>query len=172
MGILSPDFVFNNVSDISVDFLTSNNIKGIILDLDGTVCSAGSKIAPEYSQKWLERINESSIKLIMLSNNKKLSRVSDFCKMHGIPVYKHLAFKPLKRGFKWAAEILKLNPENIAVVGDQIFTDVFGGNRSGMKTIFVYSIDINKWYIKLRHMFEKIFLNGSKTPNENKNGGE
>lgn len=172
MSVFTPDFVFNSVSDISIEFLASNNIKGLILDLDGTVCSAGREVAPDYSENWIKQINKSNIKLIMLSNNKRLSRVSDFCKRHGIQIFRHLAFKPLKHGFEWAAKKLELSKQNIAVVGDQIFTDVFGGNRAGMKTIFVHSIDIDKWYIKLRHKLEKKFLHKDKMPEKAKAGRE
>ena len=56
--------------------------------------------------------------------------------------------KPLKRGFKYVQKETNINPENIAVVGDQIFTDVLGGNRSKMFTILVEPIDSKKdyWY--------------------------
>ena len=83
------------------------------------------------------------IKLYILSNTNNKEKVETVAKMLQIP-YKHLAMKPLKRGFKYIQKETKIKPENIAVVGDQIFTDVLGGNRSNMFTILVDPIDEKK----------------------------
>ena len=63
--------------------------------------------------------------------------------------------KPLKRGFKYVQKETNIKPENIAVVGDQIFTDVLGGNRSKMFTILVEPIDKKDfWYTKWKRPIE------------------
>ena len=58
----------------------------------------------------------------------------------GLP-YFYFGTKPLKRGFKKAINLLEEKEENIAAVGDQIFTDVIGANRCKMFSILVKPID-------------------------------
>ena len=71
----------------------------------------------------------------------------------------YFAKKPLKLGFKKVQDILKEKPENIAVVGDQIFTDVLGGNRCKMFTILIVPRDTRDiWLTKLKRPFEKVII--------------
>ena len=80
--------------------------------------------------------------------------------------------KPLKRGFRYVQKETNIKPENIAVVGDQIFTDVIGGNRSKMFTILVDPIDEEKeyWYTAWKRPIENKIKNRYKTKQEkNKN---
>ena len=78
--------------------------------------------------------------------------------------------KPLKRGFKKIEKETQIQAENIAVVGDQIFTDVLGGNRSGMFTILVEPIDNKKdyWYTAWKRPIENKIKN--KIKKETKEG--
>jgi HAD superfamily phosphatase (TIGR01668 family) len=67
--------------------------------------------------------------------------------------------KPAKRAFLKAGMVMGLESRQIAVVGDQIFTDVYGGNRAGMFTILVKPIDCNEGiFVKLKRIFEKRIL--------------
>ena len=80
--------------------------------------------------------------------------------------------KPLKRGFKYIQKQEKQEPQNIAVVGDQIFTDILGGNRSKMFTILVDPIDEKKdyWYTAWKRPIENKIKKQYKTKErENKN---
>jgi len=72
----------------------------------------------------------------------------------------YFAHKPNKKGFKKAKELLNLQEENIAVVGDQIFTDVLGGNKSKMFTILVKPLDERDILItRVKRPFEKAVIN-------------
>lgn len=111
------------------------------------------------------------IKLYILSNTNNKEKVEKVAQTLEIP-YKHFAMKPLKRGFKYIQKETKINPENIAVVGDQIFTDVLGGNRSNMFTILVDPIDSQKdyWYTAWKRPIENKIKNNYKAKEEkNKN---
>ena len=69
--------------------------------------------------------------------------------------YHRFAMKPLKRGFKKVQRELNEKPENIAIVGDQIFTDIIGGNRCKMYTILVDPIKENEfWYTAWKRPIE------------------
>ena len=84
--------------------------------------------------------------MYILSNTNQAKKVKAIAEKLEVP-YKIFAKKPLKMEFLKIQRILKMKPENIAVVGDQIFTDVLGGNRCKMFTILVDPIDKKDyWY--------------------------
>ena len=92
---------------------------------------------------WAKEMKGQGIKLYILSNTNNQEKVKTVAKKLNIK-YKHFAMKPLKKGFKYVQKETNMKPENIAVVGDQIFTDVLGGNRCNMFTILVDPIDDKK----------------------------
>lgn len=113
-----------------------------------------------------ERTRNKIIYFIKYNDKKKVETIAQKL---DIP-YKHFALKPLKKGFKFIQKELKINPENIGVVGDQIFTDVLGGNRNNMFTILVEPINNQKdyWYTAWKRPIENKIKNKIKA-NEEKN---
>ena len=134
-NILYPNAYFKNVLEITIDFLNENKIKGLILDVDNTLIDYNRNMLNGL-EKWAEHMKQNNIKLYILSNSNKKDKVSYIANKLNIE-YSYFAKKPFKAGFNRVKEILKLSSENIAVVGDQIFTDVLGGNRCKMFTILV-----------------------------------
>ena len=131
--ILYPKKYINNVLEISADFLKEENINGLILDVDNTLLFHDRKMLTGLTQ-WVENMKKNNIKLCILSNTNKKDKVDKLSKNLKIP-YIFFAKKPLKGGFKKEDKILNMKNENIAVVGDQIFTDVIGANRMNMYPI-------------------------------------
>lgn len=132
---LYPKLYCKKVTDIQIDFLKQNNIKGIILDVDNTLIDYDKNLIDGINE-WYENVKNNDIKCIILSNSNKVEKVKKVAETIGIP-YLYFATKPLKRGFNKAKKQLELEAENIAVVGDQIFTDVLGANWSKMLPILV-----------------------------------
>jgi len=132
---LYPNYYCKRVTDISVDFLKSHNIKGLILDVDNTLIDYDKNLL-DGVKDWYKEINENNIKCIIVSNSHRLEKVKTVAKSIGIP-YIFFAAKPFKRGFVRAQKELNIDSENIAVIGDQIFTDVIGANRANMFSILV-----------------------------------
>ena len=128
--ILYPKKYINNVLEISVDFLKEKNINGLILDVDNTLLFHDRTMITGLTQ-WVDNMKKNNIKLCILSNTNKKDKVDKLSKNLKIP-YIFFAKKPRKSGFKKAAKILNMKNENIAVVGDQIFTDIIGANRMKM----------------------------------------
>ncbi|MBR3163016.1 MAG: YqeG family HAD IIIA-type phosphatase [Clostridia bacterium] len=137
--ILYPRADFKKVSDISIEFLKENNIQALILDVDNTLIDYYKNLSEE-TINWAKKIKEENVKLYILSNSNKKNKVENVAKTLEIP-YKFFAKKPLKTGFIKIQEELKLEPERIATVGDQLFTDIIGGNRCKMFTILVEPIN-------------------------------
>ena len=157
-SVFCPAMIFQSARDITPDLLRRQGVRGLLLDLDGTLCPSHREDYPAWTAGWLAAMRDAGFSLFLLSNNKHPERVAWFCRQMGIPLYLHLARKPAKKGYLQAAEMLGIPPSAIAVVGDQIFTDVLGANLAGMISIFVYSMDLGIWYYRLRHFFEKPFL--------------
>ena len=120
--ILYPDIYLTNVKEITVELLHKNNIKGLLLDVDNTLIDFELKIL-EGSKDWINNLKENNFKLCILSNTNKIEKVKMVAKELDIP-YINFAKKPFKKGFKRGTELLNLQPNQIAVVGDQIMTDV------------------------------------------------
>ena len=135
---LEPRAYFTNVREIKLEFLRENNIKALILDVDNTLIDFDKNLSEE-TIKWAKELIENGIKLYVLSNSNKKQKVKMVADKLGTQ-YDYFAKKPLKMGFKKVQKILQEKPENIATVGDQIFTDVIGGNRCKMFTILVEPI--------------------------------
>ena len=136
--ILYPKAYFESVKEITIDFLNKNNIKALVLDVDNTILDFDKKI-PEGIKEWCEDLKKQGIKFCILSNSNQKEKVQMVAKIIDVP-YFYFGTKPLKRGFKKTVKLLKENPENIAAVGDQIFTDVIGSNRCKMFSILVKPI--------------------------------
>lgn len=151
--IVYPNAHFEKVEQITVEFLQRNKIKALILDVDNTLIDYNRKMA-ESILDWAKEMKKQGIKLYILSNTNHKEKVEEVAKKLEIP-YQNLAKKPFKKGFLKVQKELAENSENIAVVGDQIFTDVIGGNRCQMFTILVEPIDEKDfWYTAWKRPLE------------------
>ena len=137
--ILYPKIYLENVTKINFEMLKENNIKGILLDVDNTLIDYEKNLL-EGVEKWIKQLKEKKIQFCILSNTNHKEKVENVANKLEIP-YIFFAKKPLKSGFKKAKKKINLREQEIAVVGDQIFTDVLGANRCNMFSILVKPID-------------------------------
>ncbi len=151
--MLYPDRYLENVEKITIEFLQKNKIKALILDMDNTLINYQKNMSKEVEQ-WAKQLVGQGVKLYIVSNTNKKEKAENVAKKLGIP-YTIFAKKPLKTGLKKAQKALGEKSENIAVVGDQIFTDIIGGNRCKMFTILVDPIDKKDfWYTAWKRPIE------------------
>jgi len=152
-----PSLILDSVTDITADILKENNIKGLILDIDNTLVPNHVTEADETLLEWIEKMKYAGIKISIVSNASK-KRVHTFNNKLNLYAV-HRAFKPSVRAFNKASRLMGLDNKNVAVVGDQIFTDIVGGNSAGMFTILVKPIDKREeWFVRLKRKFEKRIL--------------
>ncbi len=137
--LLYPKVYLNNVREITMDLLEKNHIKGLILDVDNTLIDYYQNL-PEETFSWCQDLKEKGIKMCILSNSNKKEKVKMVADKLNLP-YRNFACKPFKSGFQKAMQVLELKNTEIAVVGDQIFTDVLGANRMNMFSILVRPIE-------------------------------
>lgn len=156
--ILYPDGHFEKVEEITIKYLQDNKIKALILDVDNTLIDYQKHLEKSVIQ-WAKNLKEQGIKLYILSNTNQKEKVEKVAKALEIP-YRNLAKKPFKTGFLKVQKELKEKAENIAVVGDQIFTDIIGGNRCRMFTILVEPINPKDfWYTAWKRPIENRIKN-------------
>ena len=135
--LLVPDAVVGHVTAIRPAMLRARGLRGLIVDLDNTLTHWNARgCAPEISG-WLDDLRQSGIAVCIVSNNGA-ERVRGFCAgLSDPPPWIAQARKPRRSAYRRALALLELSASAAAVVGDQVFTDVFGGNRAGLLTILV-----------------------------------
>ena len=149
-----PKAYFDKIEKITIEFIQKNHLKALILDMDNTLINH-KKEMPENIEKWAKDLKGQGTKLYILSNTNKKTKVKTIAEKLDIP-YRSFAKKPLKSGFLKVQKELGYKPEQIGVVGDQIFTDVIGGNRCNMFTILIDAIDDKDfWYTLWKRPLEK-----------------
>lgn len=133
-----PNQHVKSIFDISPKSLVEHGVKGVITDLDNTLVEWDRPNATPKLVEWFQELKNQGITITIVSNNIE-QRVKDFADPLGIPfIYK--ARKPLGRAFRRALKDMKLSKDEVVVIGDQLLTDVFGGNKSGLHTILVVPV--------------------------------
>ena len=138
-----------------MELLRTNNIKGLILDVDNTLVAQYIKVPDDKLIQWINLLRDNKIKLCIVSNGSP-KRVLKFNEKLGLDVISK-ARKPSSKGFLKAIGIMGLQQHEVAVVGDQLFTDVWGGNRLSMFTILVRPIDKKEeFFVRIKRYLEKL----------------
>ncbi len=119
-----PNARLNSVLEITDSFLKENKIKAIITDVDNTLVDYEGNVL-EGITDWISALQKSGIKICILTNTKRSYKAKQMSKMLNDIPYISFAKKPFKGGFKKAKKVLNVeNNKEIAVVGDQIMTDI------------------------------------------------
>lgn len=157
---LVPDETVRRVEELDPARLAAEGIAGLILDLDDTLVCAADPLATDGVCQWVESAR-AHLKVVILSNNHRHHRVAPVARQLSVPFILR-AFKPLRSGFRRALELLDLSAEQVAVVGDQVFTDVLGGRRLGARTILVTPLSPHerRWARRLMRRLERTVLSG------------
>lgn len=154
LPVLKPQYRFNCILDITAEDIKKSGARFVLLDTDNTLALHGSQKPHPGIPEWIGEMRKNGIEPIILSNNSR-ERIEPFAKKLGIPfVYK--SAKPLSKGFRLACKKLGAKPEETAVIGDQIFTDVLGGNLFGSKVFLTEPLGPETHpFIKFKRIIEK-----------------
>jgi len=156
-----PHIRLDRVTDITVGLLQKYKIDALILDVDNTLSTHHGEVLTDGLEDWLVYMKENGIKLTVLSNSKR-KRVEPFAQKINLD-FISLGLKPLPFGYIRAVNSLGTRRKNTAIVGDQIFTDIIGGNTVGVKTVLLTPIKPEDgWSFKLRRRLEKIIIKNLK----------
>lgn len=136
VSLLQPNLVLGeNVLCITPSLLAKYNLKGLILDVDDTLVPTWEEDVPPEVLAWLTEM-KGQVALWLVSNNLSHSRIRRISEILGVPFLMGAA-KPSRRKLRQALQAMNLPNEQVAMVGDRVFTDVLAGNRLGMFTILV-----------------------------------
>jgi uncharacterized protein len=134
--LLQPDLMLgSSVLTLTPDILQQHNLKGLVLDVDDTLVPFSMHEASDELRQWVQLIRPVA-DLWLVSNNLSQSRISRIARSLDLP-YILGARKPSRRKLRQAVESMNLPVDQVAMVGDRLFTDVLAGNRLGMYTILV-----------------------------------
>jgi HAD superfamily phosphatase (TIGR01668 family) len=132
---LNPHHVHRSIADIDQDTLYAAGIRGILMDLDDTLCPRDSGETPPEIREWLQRASE-RFQLFIVSNNLSLIRVQEVSGSLCIPAI-HRAQKPRRGGIRHAMAQLGLQRHELVLIGDRLLTDVLASRRAGIMAILV-----------------------------------
>lgn len=152
-----PDEHVENILDIQPEMLKKRGIKGLVTDLDNTLVAWNEPNITPQLIAWFSSLKKAGISVMIMSNNSE-KRVKLFSHPADIP-YIFRARKPLPFAFKRAMRIMNVKKDELVVVGDQLMTDVWGGNQVGAHTILVAPIaSTDGWATKLNRHLERFIL--------------
>lgn len=138
---IKPDIKLETVGALSKEDIRKLKdelrIQGVILDIDETVRKDMNKI-PKCNEEWIDMLKD-ELKVIVVSNGIDKG-IENFFRLKGID-YIGFAHKPLKKNFIKACEMLGIAPEKTLVIGDSLFSDIYGGKRNNMKTALVKKVN-------------------------------
>jgi uncharacterized protein len=135
-ALLQPDLILEgSVVTLTPEMLEHYQLKGLVLDVDETLVPLNVTQASEELLLWVEETRQVA-QLWLLSNNLSEARIGSIARALNLP-YLCGASKPSRRKLRQAVKAMNLPIEQVAMVGDRLFTDVLAGNRLGMFTILV-----------------------------------
>ena len=164
-----PDIIYDSVYDIDFDSLRKKNIKGLIFDIDNTLVSYKQETPTENVVNLMNRLKDAGFAVCFVSNNNKervdifsggFNRFS-FQTIQTIQTFSAFpnAKKPLKKAMRKAVESMRLANTDVAVIGDQLFTDVIAAKRIKAASILVTPIEpVETLFFKLKRFLEKPFI--------------
>ena len=160
---LIPNIYNKSIYTIDYNKLKKNNVKCLLYDLDNTCVPYPEKVPTKELTELFNKLTKLGFKVIIFSNTTP-NRLENFkslnIEIHG------LSKKPFKKGFLDIINTYKYKKEEICIIGDQIFTDILGGNRVGIKTILVDPMGPHDFiFTKITRMIEKIIFRRMKRKN-------
>ena len=132
---LVPDLYCDDIYGITPEYVKGRGIEAVILDIDNTLVPYEIAEPTPEVRSWLQALTDNGIKVAFVSNNHA-ERVERFNESLGFPAFPDSG-KPFKRACRAAMEAMGSKPENTAIIGDQVFTDVLAGRNAGLAAAFL-----------------------------------
>ncbi len=138
LHLFTPHLCVTDVTSIPLQELSRRGIRGLLLDLDNTLLERKAQGFDSAVTEWVATVKSQGFGLCLVTNAPP-DRAEPMAARLGVPGVPR-SNKPLTGGLRKGLELLGLRPDQAAMVGDQLFTDVWAGNRLGMYTILVRPI--------------------------------
>ena len=157
MALFKPKMRIGKMIDLTPQILNDAGVRALLLDIDNTMTTHDNPVPADGVTEWIEMMKSEGFLLMVVSNNTG-ERVSRFSNLLGLD-YEVKAAKPLPYGFRRACDRLGIRPEEAAVIGDQLFTDMMGGNLLGAYTVLTepYELESMKFF-KFKRACERFIM--------------
>ncbi len=153
---LYPDEYLDGIDSIDLEMYYNQGIRGIITDVDNTIVPHGAP-ADQHAIDWFKEVHDMGIDTCIISNNDE-PRVQPFADKVGSK-YIFNAHKPSTKNYNRAMELMGTDTKSTLFVGDQIFTDIWGANKTGVQSVMVKLIDKHEEIqIVLKRIPEKFIM--------------
>ncbi|MBQ6546731.1 MAG: YqeG family HAD IIIA-type phosphatase [Bacilli bacterium] len=160
MSMFIPDMYKKNIFSINYKKLKEKGIKVLIFDFDNTLIEKGNYIVNDKTIKLFKDIKK-SFNIYIVSNSIHESKLRKVCEKLAVPYIKGSS-KPFKRGFK-KLNLKDIKDRQIAMIGDQVLTDVLGSKRMNYFSILVDPINNDEWIAtRFNRVIENIILKENK----------
>lgn len=153
---LIPDKVVGSIYDLDLAGLSQQGVRLVLADLDNTLARYREWEPSGRLRAWAAEVQRHGMTLFVLSNGRRPSRSQRFC--DGFVPYISHASKPWAKNFYRAMERCGCTPEQTVMLGDQIFTDIWGGHNAGVRgAIYVRAIALDTAFRRVRYALEAPF---------------
>ena len=155
--LLTPDYIFPTFADITPEFLLSNGIKALVIDVDNTLAPYEQELPDQKTMDWFKNLAENGIKAALISNNKP-ERIEKYNALLALPAYPD-SKKPSTKAILRAIEQMGVTVEVTAGLGDQLLTDTLAVHRLDMISLIVPPIKDKKTpFFRFKRLLEKPFI--------------
>ena len=155
--LLSPDYMFPTFEEIAPEWLLSQGIRALLIDIDNTIAPYEQDEPDERALAWFSSLKKAGISAAFISNNHA-PRVELFNRTLGLPAYPD-AKKPSRRALLAAMAEMGAEPTQTAGLGDQLLTDTLAVHRLGIRSIIVPPIrDKRTLFFRFKRLLERPFL--------------
>ena len=153
----TPTYMFATYRDITPEFLASHGIRALLSDLDNTLAPYEQPEPDDDIRAWIAALQEAGIQIALVSNNHA-ARVELFNRTLGLPVFPD-SHKPGKKMLLRAMKEMGVTPAETAVLGDQLLTDAYAGQRIGLPALIVPPIrDKRNLFFRFKRLLERRFI--------------
>ena len=151
--MIFPHLYLDSILELELEYLKQKGIRGLFLDVDGTLKDHGALELASEVVEWMQLTRESGVSLWLCSNGRA-ARIEKLALSLGVPFIAE-AFKPFPFRCRRTLKEQGLLPQEMAMVGDQIYADVLVGRLSRMHTILIRPTSrIEPWFTRLKRPFE------------------
>ncbi|MBQ7314911.1 MAG: YqeG family HAD IIIA-type phosphatase [Clostridia bacterium] len=157
MGWCMPNRRLSKFSDVTCAMLAEDGVRALVLDIDNTLEPYENPDPTEATLAWFRELGDAGIRFAFVSNNGR-ARVERFNRALGFP-YFYKAKKPFAKNVRRAMQAMGVRPEETALMGDQIFTDVLAAHAAGIRAYLVPPIkDKTDVFTRCKRLLERPIL--------------
>ncbi|WP_338216412.1 YqeG family HAD IIIA-type phosphatase [Lacticaseibacillus salsurivasis] len=154
VALFEPTWAIKAIYNLTPAQLKREGIRAVLTDLDNTLIAWNNPDGTPQLRQWLSEMKNAGITVMVVSNNNA-DRIARALAKLELPFVSR-ALKPLPTGINRALRQLNLTKAEVVMVGDQLMTDIAGGNAAGVRTILVQPlIETDAWNTRINRFFER-----------------